>query len=75
MDIEKLYEKRISNLEVDHVEVIKSIREAQAQLQVKQQEINDLATERIKVETKIADSKEFLRIIQEEKQTNKKKPS
>jgi len=75
MDIEKLYEKRISNLEVDYVEVIKSIREAQAQLQVKQQEINDLATERIKVETKIADSKEFLRIIQEEKQTNKKKPS
>lgn len=72
MDIEKLYEKRISDLEVEKEEVVKSIREAQSALQTKQQELNELITERVKIVTKIEEGNEFLKIIKEEKEKEKK---
>lgn len=73
MDIEKLYEKRVSDLGVEKEELLKSIRESQASLQTKQQELNELVTERVKIETKIEEGKEFLKIIAEEKEREKKK--
>ena len=75
MDIEKVYEKRLSDLKVEKEEVVKSIREAQAELQSKQQDLNELVTDRVKIETKIDECKDFLKIIQEEKEKDKpKKP-
>ena len=72
MDIEKIYEKRVSDLMVEKEGIVKSIRQAQSALQTKQQELNELITERVKTETKIEESNKFLKIIKEEKAREKK---